>query len=176
MSISSAIENQILKQLTIIAGNIAEDAKRNASWSSTIPDAIEVGKAQKTQDGQFIEVIVNLKTAPHAAAFEYGSGEHAEKGNKNRYRIEPKESSVLVFPWQPDFIPWQSPKFAGVQRTDRGSTEGTYFFNWVDHPGVMPNPYLRPAIDKNLDSIRTKLLAAFIRGYINFVPKFTVIK
>lgn len=176
MSISSFIEQQIQKQLTTIAGNIAEDARRNASWSSRIPDAIEVGKAQKTQTGHFIEVIVNLKDAPHAAAFEYGSGEHAEKGNKQRYRIDPKESSVLVFPWQPDFIPWKSPKFAGVQRTDKGSTEGTYFFNYVEHPGVMPKPYLRPAIDKNLDTVRTKLLSAFITGYINFVPKFTVIK
>lgn len=176
MSIRGAIEAQILKQLTISANSIAEDAKRNSAWSSTIPDAIEIGKATKQQNGYYIDVIVNLKTAPHAAAFEYGSGERAEKGNKEKYKIEPDQASVLVFPWQPDFIPWKSPKFKGIQRTDKGTTKGTYYFHYVEHPGVKPKPYLRPAIEKNRDSIKFKLLAAFTRGYLQVVPKVTVIE
>jgi hypothetical protein len=161
ISRSSILDRIIIKDLTNQANRIAEKAKSNASWSQRIPDAISVGKAQKTSSGYEVTIKVDLKEAPHAAAFEYGSGEHGERGEK--YRIEPIEKGALAFKWTPERIPWGSPKFIKIGRDDR------LLFHFVDHPGVKAMPYLKPAIDES----RPGLLAMFA-GAIKGAYKRTV--
>jgi len=139
--------------------------------------ATTIDAPKHTDKYSSIEIKISLKPedAPWARAYEYGSGEHAEEGSKERYEIKPKEAPVLVFPWQPDFIPWTSPKFAGVQRTGEG-TEGRYFFNYVEHPGVESRKYIRPTIEETKEEIRNIFAKDFKLAILYGVPKVTVIK
>ena len=113
--------------------------------SNVVIDDPVVEKKGRFSNSGHIDIYIDGKKAPMAAAFEWGSGEHATRGRIGTYKIEPKDTSVLKFGWQPDFVPWKSPKFAGVILEGAG-TEGTYFFQWVDHPGIAPRPYLAQVI------------------------------
>ena len=135
-------------------GKIVAQRWINVLSSGEYPDEMKsnivVGEPEVAQGGMYsssgqIYVYIDGKKAPMAAAFEWGSGEHATRGRIGTYKIEPKDTSVLKFGWQPDFVPWKSPKFAGVILEGAG-TEGTYFFQWVDHPGIAPRPYLAQVI------------------------------
>ena len=135
-------------------GKIVAQRWINVLSSGEYPDEMKsnivVGDPEVAQGGMYsssgqIYVYIDGKKAPMAAAFEWGSGEHATRGRIGTYKIEPKDASVLKFGWQPDFVPWTSPKFAGVILEGAG-TEGTYFFQWVDHPGIAPRPYLAQVI------------------------------
>ena len=134
-------------------GKIVAQKWINVLSSGEYPDEMKsnivVGEPAIVQGGMYsssgqIDVYIDGNKengAPMAAAFEWGSGEHATRGKIGTYKIEPKDASVLRFGWQPDFVPWASPKFAGVILEGAG-TEGTYFFQWVDHPGIAPQPYI----------------------------------
>jgi hypothetical protein len=167
MPFSNFLDKIIIKGLTEQASEVAEEAKQNASWSKTIPDAIGVGKAEKTSTGYKVDVTVDLNKAPHAAAFEYGSGEHGEKGET--YEIAPREKSVLAFPWTPEKVPWRSHKFAGIGRDNK------FLFFWVDHPGVEARPYLQPAIEKAKPRLKSRAAAWVKRAYLDSTVKVTVI-
>jgi len=168
------IEQRIEEAIRSGITQIAEDAKSNADWSKDIPDSIRIGDVKQESKGVWSgEIIVDLKKAPQAAAYEYGSGIHGEKGE--RYIIKPKDAPVLAFPWNPSYIPWNSPKFKGVIRTGEG-TEGKYFFHYVEHPGVEARPYLRPAIIKNRDALKSRFLNLFIKGYREAIDVKVVIE
>ena len=159
-SIEQAVENSIRTGVT----RIAEDAKKNSSWSADIPDAIYVGDVKKESSGVWSgEIIVDLKKAPQAAAFEYGSGIHGEEGEE--YIIEPDTAPALAFPkskW-PGYNP--PPKAPEV-----------FVFPFVMHPGVAAKPYLRPAIEKDRKAIRTLILNGFIKGYKDGIDVKVIIK
>lgn len=138
---------------------IATEAKSLSNWShgnehsGSIPSAISVVNA--TENGGTIQaaVKVDLKIAPQAAAYEYGSGIHGKSGQK--YRIAPNPpKKALAFEWNPQTIPWGSPKF-------RGKSGDTYFFNYVEHPGVVANPFLRPALVNKLPEVKKIIGEAF---------------
>jgi len=164
-----------IKFITEEANKIAEQARLNAGWSTRIPDAIFVGAAEIVGEGRYsIDIIVdvtpdvdwrnpNPRTAPEAAAFEYGSGLHGEDGET--YPIAPKFAPVLAFDWpghDPDFPPGR--KFIGVSEKT-----GKFMFNFVDHPGVAANPFLQPAVEKNRRAIRNRLAKLFKRGIMDSI-------
>jgi len=120
--------------------------------SNVVIDSPVVEKKGMFSSSGHIDIYIDGKKAPMAAAFEWGSGEHATRGPIGTYVIEPKDASVLRFGWQPDFVPWNSPKFAGVV-LDGAGTEGTYFFQWVDHPGIAPRPYLNRVIQESMPEV-----------------------
>lgn len=164
------LRTNIVSSLTEILGKIAEQARKTASWSSEIPDAIRVGEV-KEQDGQFFgEIIVDLNIAPQGAAFEFGSGIHATKGTPGTYVIKPKNKSALAFDWpghESGMKP--GPKFIGYGR------DGKLLFTYVDHPGVAPKPYLHPAITQYRSEMRDKLKSAFKRAFVDVgVTEITV--
>lgn len=139
MPFSNFLDKEIIKGLTEQAAEVVEKAKENASWSEKIPSAISVGKAQKTSASEY-EVIIklDLNVAPHAAAFEYGSGEHGESGE--RYLIP--GAPWLVIPRE------RWPKYNPPPDVD------PVVLRSVMHPGVKPKPYIEPTIMETRDKFR----------------------
>jgi len=146
--------------------------------SERLPDVIKSATTVEppvvSGDSGHVDIVIDTseKGAPMAGAFEYGSGIHGSEGKE--YVIRPKNAPALAFPWQPDYIPWGSPKFKGVIRTGEG-TEGTYFFHYVEHPGVEAVPYIRPTIIENRKEIAKIINKEFIAS-ITFKGKVTIIE
>ena len=129
------------------SGNYPDgDAERGYS---SIQDAMSISPAAIEGNKAHIDIIIDLKDAPYAAAFEFGSGIHSTKGPAETYPIEPKDKKVLAFPWTPS-----SP--AGVRASSKYADDfdGTFWLmHKVDHPGIPPKPYLVPTLDKEADKI-----------------------
>jgi len=173
------VENKITEELNRVANDIASQAKSNSSWSSDIPDAISVSKLDKNADRYTIDITVNLKAAPQARAYEYGSGIHRTRGKPGTYRISPRpdtDATMLVFPFTITFMPSPN-KLRGVAGigdwedvwyemavSDHGQISGRMFWNYVDHPGVDARPYLAPAIEESRRSIRNRIVLALLSG------------
>lgn len=154
------INAYIIKVLTEGLSKIAEDAKANASWSSDIPGAIRVGEVKISGQNISGRIEISLKEAPQAAAFEYGSGIHRTKGTPDTYEIHPKEKQVLAFHWEGHTADYPTGrKYVGQ------APDGRLMFMYVDHPGVAPKPFLKPAIEKNRKEIIQSLAQAVKRGY-----------
>ena len=149
----------MLNTLTVEASRIAEQARKNANWSSKIPGAISVTPAQIEGDGRYtISIVVDLKDAPMARAFEYGSGERATKGEAIDYPIEAKNASALSFLWK-----YPSPLGRKYLITEDEHVK----FKRIMHPGVAPRPYLRPAIDNYRPTLKARLAKAMKRGLLD---------
>ena len=155
----------MIKELTIQANKVAERARENASWSRSIPNAIGVGKAEKTASGYTVNVTVDLNESPEAAAFEYGSGEHGESGEP--YVIEPINATRLVIPkkrWA-RYVPAE----------DENPNRDPLFFMSVLHPGVKAKPYLQPAIESTRAGFVSSIGKIFKQAYLDSTVKVTVI-
>jgi hypothetical protein len=180
MPFSNLLDSAVIALLTEQANKIANKAKSNASWSRRIPNAISVDPAKKIGKGRY-EAIIRVDAsgdretgAPHAIAFEYGSGEHGEEGGK--YVITPDKAEYLAFDWQPEFVPWGSRKFFGAILEDPGnSTAGRYFFNLVEHPGVEARPYMKPAVDSEIESFVFKAADVLLKALVGSTTKVIVI-
>jgi len=170
------VEAALMRGLTEWANEIANQARSNASWSNTIPNAISVGQV-KDEGGRYsIEIKIDARKdgpAPEALAFEFGSGIH-NPDSPGTYVIAPKPGGkkTLAFFW--DKVDASSPtgnKFRGVS-----PTTGKAIFNYVDHPGVAAKPYLAPAIRDarvKFKGIYSRLIG---RAYRESVKQVTVIK
>lgn len=168
----AAAESLIIKTLTSEANRVAERAKANAGWSSKIPEAISVTEAKKVGDRFEISIVIDSSEdgpAPHAAAFEYGSGEHATEGEKGKYPIVPKEAGALAFEWEPAFVPWGSKKFIGL------ADDGKFLFRLVEHPGVEPKPYMQPAIEQESGGLKGRFSGLIKKAYRDSVVRVEVI-
>lgn len=163
------IDSIVMKTLTEEANKIAEAARQGAK-TERIRNNIVVGVAETDGNGHYnIDIVVNTNKetgAPEAAAYEYGSGRH-RKDNPSTYVIKPREDSgarLLAFDWpdhDPDFPTGK--KFIGM------SNRGKFLFNYVDHPGVAAQPYLKPAMEKNRPSFKARILSVFKRGLLDSI-------
>lgn len=165
----------MLKALNEIASDIVEQAKRNASFSQDIPNAISFEPATVTNNGFEVTLKVDSSEdgpAPHAAAFEFGSGIHRTRGTPGTYKIKPKEKKALAFPWNPanPIGAMNSPKVI-----DYLEDEEIWLFREVDHPGVEQRAYMTPAIQQKIPEAEQKLNKA-IRVLLSFGNKVEVIK
>lgn len=112
-----------------------------------IIDATSIGSPTRESQSDYIDISIDLETAPAARAFEMGSGIHGESGET--YEIRPKNVSHLAFEW--DKVDEETPygkKFRGIS-----STTGKAIFTYVDHPGVRARPYITPTIEESIDEI-----------------------
>jgi len=155
-------ENYIIAAMTK-AGNLLANEMRNKTSGGGYPrglsSSIVVNPAIKA--GEAVYKITVAVKHPAAAAYEFGSGIHATRGTASKYEIRPRNASVLVFPWQPGFVPYGSRKFSGVILNNPDSTEGTYFFHFVEHPGVEARPYAIPSYHAKKSEIFKLLGSAF---------------
>jgi len=175
MPTSRILYDGLLKVGKLVADHMIKKVS-SGEYASEIKDAISVDRPVNMGKGSaYIDIIVSLKKAPMAAAFEFGSGEHATLGGKGKYRIAPKEGTpALAFQWEPAFIPWTSEKFISVARTGQG-TAGIYRFKYVEHPGIAPNPFIKPTITETRDEVREILAREFKASILVGVKKVTVI-
>ena len=104
-----------------------------------IKDSVFISRVEGRGDSRFISVGINMNPitgAPFARAFDIGSGIHAVKGKKGRYKIVPKNFPYLQFRGTNDF--------AGQIIRVKG----------VLHPGVRGTGYTKKAIDEVRPKIR----------------------
>ena len=103
--------------------------------SEGLPDKIKkatsISSPVVKNEGGYIDIVIDLKTAPMAAAFEYGSGIHGEEGKK--YKI-PEDADYVAFPRE---------RWAKYKPPPERSS---FVFTYVMHPGVKEIPYIRPTI------------------------------
>lgn len=149
-------DSLVLSALQKFAEAIVMEARKNASWSSKIPGAISSLQAEKRDDGLYqVVVTINLKKAPEAGAFEFGSGLHATQGRQATYKIAPKTKKYLAFEWDkfdPNFRR-ENASLLTPKQTEREAKYGNLvFFRFVNHPGVVAKPYMIPAIRKTISS------------------------
>ncbi len=104
---------------------------------------------EKTETGYRATLSVSLQEAPEAAAFEYGSGIHSEKGGGGKYLIAPKEKQALAFQWEK-----ANPKIPRLP-------DGRVVLPYVYHPGVVGKSYLRSSL-ASLKGVAFKDLAKAI--------------
>jgi hypothetical protein len=140
--------NDATRSMLIQVGAFFSEKLREKVTSGRYPQAIKDGISVDEPKQNYIDVLV---TAPMAAAFEYGSGIHATRGVKAKYRI-PKEggSSFVAFPKErwPGYEP--PPEAPDV-----------FVFSFVMHPGIVARPYIKPTIQSSAPQIREILGKAF---------------
>lgn len=138
-----------VKKGLVDAANLFATKARAKAGSLPIPKniagAIEVGSVSMSGGEYKITVSVNVKKAPAAGAYEFGSGLRGRE--KKKYEIHPKEKKSLAFEWNPEFVPYGSKKFIALTK------EGKYLFRYVEHPGVEARPYMKPALTESKDNM-----------------------
>ena len=172
------LDRWMIKALTEGANQIVANAQSNVSekkLNSRISDAITAGQAQITPTGYEIVIQLDLKKAPEAAAFEYGSGIHATKGVQGTYKILPKNKKALAFwgGWKPE-----NPlgAMASEKFIDYIDESDLWIFKEVDHPGVAQRAFLAPAIAAYKPNLKSKIIKAFASGMKSVGKRVEIIK
>lgn len=94
--IPAQVRRELTPALKRVAEPIVRDAKANADWSSRIPGAIRISV---TKNG--VLIVVNLKKAPHARAYEgmssdrVGNFRHPVYGNEEVW-VSQRERPFLM--------------------------------------------------------------------------------
>lgn len=129
-------------------------ADDNLRGFKTILEATTVRSPEHVADHFEVVIAINLRLAPYARAYEWGSGEHSDEGNK--YAIDPGKN-YMIFPKEdwPDWIPW--PNNGGVTP----NKNGMFFLVHVEHPGVAAKPYIQPTIMQINDDVKKMLAHEF---------------
>jgi hypothetical protein len=124
----------------------------------SIQDSTRIGAATPTDKGAYIDIIINLKKAPYAHAYEFGAGE---------YPIEPKPNGPgkLIFP-RADWPQYKPPPNVNI-----------FKFSSVTHHGIKAHPFLKPTLDEKRQEITALIGQEFRESYIRSMgKKVTVIK
>lgn len=141
----------------------------------SIQESIVIGTPQRTSSGIEIEIQIGGSQAPYAPAFEYGSGLHRTTGIPKEYIIEPKKKPTLAFPFTITYMPRPS-KLVGVlgigsyedvleefMWNEHGQLSGVMFWNYIEHPGIKPYPFIKPTLPISMrtivDLFKTKVTA-----------------
>lgn len=171
----SAFEAGIMTKLQEIAKEFMAIMARRVDQNN-LPKAINENTSAESPQKQggtyFIDVIIDTSPnkAPMAGAYEWGSGLQDTKGERKKYRIEPKSGGgVLAFPAERTFLLQRMGQSLIPKQSD------TYFFAYVDHPGVAPRPYIRPSINDIKEPLKKKFAEEFKRHYLAGRPKVTII-
>jgi len=164
MTNNKDIRFEVGKILMNMVSRIVSDAKQAASWSSKIPNSISGPEPLMIEANRVsTRLLVDLDKAPMAMAFEYGSGIHSTIGERGTYEIVPKNFRFLVFPvGNPPVGRW--PKYSGD--LDEGDK---IYLNLVNHPGVVANPFLQPAIADNAEKFLDEIAEAGLDAFVDNV-------
>lgn len=172
----SNIQSGLYKALAEAGRHFAtklSDAVSQNNLPKAISDAISIDSPVVGDTESYVDVKIDLETAPMARAFEWGSGIHRTRGGeKETYRIPKKgTTSGLAFKW--DKVDETTPtgrKFRGILPDGRAG------FTFVDHPGVAPRPYIIPTIKAEKEQIKRILAREFKASILLGVEKITVIE
>jgi hypothetical protein len=131
-----------------------------------IAGAFSVDPPKQAEATYSIDIKVDLKEAPAAGAYEWGSGIHATKGAASKYPIVPINKTYLAFMW---------PKVEG-DPSFRRLPDGRVLLTSVQHPGVAPRPYLVPTINETKEEFKKILGQGFKAEILQGVNKIEVIE
>jgi len=154
MSINSGLSVGLTKAADILV----KQTKQNLSsgeYPKDIKRGIEIKSAKVKKNTGSIDIVF---TAPQSRAFEEGSGEHGPEGE--RYEIRPDEAGALAFEWD------KTPRGPG-KKFIGSLPDGRLMFRFVEHPGIEPRPYIRPALRKRKKEMKRAIGSEFktiIRG------------
>lgn len=168
--------NSILEGLSKSAAVFVQsmESKLSSGYPSAIKDSIITRPPQSTETESSITVEVG-KDAPMTRAFEYGSGIHRTRGTPGTYVIAPKAgiyNGLLAFEW-----PGHTKNFPRGRKYVGASKYGDkLLFNYVDHPGIAPKPFVRPSIEDSKAEIRKILGQSFKVAIMTGIPPVTVIE
>jgi len=155
------VQNVTYSALARAGGHLFEKIRAKTSHGS-YPEAIgrsmSLGQVRKMKNTYYIDIIFDLKIAPMLLAFEYGSGEHATRGEARRYRIEPKNVLTLAIP-EASWEGFKFPFFRGKKMIRYSN--GKFLLRYVDHPGIKPHPFIVPTIREERPTLRRLLGDAF---------------
>jgi hypothetical protein len=125
---------------------------------SNIANAFSVDPPKQTGAMYSVDIKIDLKEAPAAGAYEWGSGIHATKGAKGLYPIKAKNADELHFFWK---------------------ERGKWFMGFelpFGHPGVAPRPYLVPTINDTKEEFKKILGQGFKAEILKDTKKIEVIE
>ncbi len=143
--------------LVSIVGNFVRKMFENIDTKRVprvVKQATTVGNVERiSNDRQKIDVVINLRQAPMALAYEFGSGLHAERDVNKTYTIKPRERRALAFFW-----PGRTSNYPRGRKYIGPAPDGRLMFNYVDHPGIRARPYIRPALESTLEELDEHIL------------------
>jgi hypothetical protein len=120
--------------------------KGKNGYPPEIAQNIVIGDAKQEGDGKYsITVSIDLSegAAPMARAFEFGSGLHAELGKKGTYEIKPKKSGGHLS-FEKSKWPKYDPNY--FEEGKPGVAPDWFHFTFVNHPGIVARPFMRPSV------------------------------
>ena len=167
---TSRLNNSILAGLTKAAQHFVTKMheKRVAQrLPEAISSATSIGVAHATGNGSAsIEITIDLDKAPMAAAFEWGSGLMSMRKPPEKYKIEPKNASMLAFEW-------------GEARNIRpeglriSKKTGKVILPYVMHPGIKPRQYIAPTLLAEMDEIK-RIVGAEVKASVVHAGKVVI--
>lgn len=126
----------IPSNLVKFGNSIARSIRTRLRWSKQLRKSVRVGRVMESSGEISITISVGEgkdksgnPLVGMARAYEFGSGIHGRK--KRKYKIVPKRAQFLMFSSTQGGLGLQG----GVIKTKE-----------VQHPGVDPRPYIRPAL------------------------------
>jgi HK97 gp10 family phage protein len=159
-SLQPKLENGVKRGLILSGKLVAQRAQAKAPrLTGRLKRSLHEGQPYSNGKARWaIDVGTNVE---YARAQEFGSGTKAEAGTPGGGKpitIRARKAQALAFEW-PDAPPEVQAKQA--------STFPLVFFRSVQHPGVAPHPYLRPALKesrKDIVDILVKSTVGAIKG------------
>jgi len=138
------INNSLIAGLTRAANHFVIRMKEKidaVKAPKIIKDATSIGTANISGETVSIEITIDLKKAPMATAYEWGSGIHSTKEEKKTYPITHR-------------TPGKKLRIPAERWPNKSKNDDPAFLPYVNHPGVAPRPYIKPTIVAEMPEIK----------------------
>lgn len=132
--------SDLISQGTILraANRIVQSARSIAAQkrAGNSSKAIKLSTVREAKQTVSVRIILDTNVAPEAPAYEWGSGLHSTRSSPRFIEINAVNAPNLIFmgtnAWEGQLI----------------------VIPQVNHPGVKPRPFLKPAIDKHRAALK----------------------
>jgi len=173
--------SSLIKGLTLAGNVIYREIIRITSrggkggYPKKVREGISLEAAQGKENWGSIAITSrpNIDGYNYAIMFELGTGLTGPRGQK--YKIAPKNASVLKFPWTASQNISSSRPPGSASGDVALDKDGNVYLPYVMHPGMRPNPFLQQAVDAKADEVLEVLGQSFEYQILDG-PKVEVIK
>lgn len=118
----------------------------------SIEDSTRISEPKQAGNKVYIDIIIDMKRAPYAAAYEFGHGEE--------YTITPSHGQALAIPYG---------KWNPTDPTRLVLGKQGYLFYKVKHPPIEAKPYLKPTMEEKRAEITALIGKEFKEAYIRSI-------
>lgn len=138
---TSNISSGLIAGLTRLANTFVgymKDNIQSKNVPSKVSESISITPATSGDSGAIIDIVIDMKkgAAPMAAAYEWGSGVHATRGENGKYIIVSNYGQNMM----------KIPRSRWPNYTPPPNVDPVYVW-MVEHPGVAARPYIQPILD-----------------------------